>query len=266
MKQTGPASKSASAKRTGMPARFQKRLVRISIALAGMAITACAVYFAMAYELIPLAWHITERRHPALNAVGTRAFTSAGIPGDPLNVAFIGSEASLHQLMLSSGWYPADAITLKSALRIAKDSLLHKPYPDAPVSDLFVNGLRQNYAFEQAQGGNPSKRHHVRFWLAPGRDTMDRPLWIGAATFDSGVGLSHFTGQITHHIAAEVDAERDKLLADLTQHDNLVFQWISAFQPELQGRNGGGDRFVTDGRLVVFQERLGAMVEIPHEK
>ena len=201
-----------------------------------------------------MAWRFVERRHPALDDVGTRAFTSAGIPGDPLNVAFVGSELALHNKMLSAGWFPADPITLHSSLRIAKDSLFHKPYPDAPVSDLFINGSRQNFAFEQAEGNNPSKRHHVRFWLAKARDALDRPLWIGAATFDSGVGLSHTTGQITHHIAAEVDRERDKLASDLTRQGNLVFQWVDGFQPALQGRNGGGDHFVTDGRLAMFQE------------
>ncbi len=41
------------------------------------------------------------------------------------------------------------------------------------------------------------------------------PLWLGSASFDKGVGLSHDTGQITHHIGPDVDAERDNLIADL---------------------------------------------------
>jgi hypothetical protein len=209
-------------------------------------------YFCLAYEFVPMAWKFVERRHPALDNVGTRAYTSVGIPGDPFNIAFIGSDAALHQKMLAAGWFPADPITLSSSLRIAKDSVFHKPYPDAPVSDLFVNGHKQNYAFEQAEGGNPSKRHHVRFWRADKLDAIDRPLWVGAATYDAGVGVSHTTGQITHHIAAEVDKERDKLIADL-QHDNdIVLQWIAPFQQQLEGKNGGGDRFITDGRLAIF--------------
>jgi len=210
-------------------------------------------YAATAYELIPSIWKVEERRHPALADMGTRAFTSAGIPGDPLNVAFIGSEQALHDKMLKAGWFPADPITLRSSLRIARDSVMHKPYPDAPVSDLFVNGHKQDLAFEQAAGGDPSKRHHVRFWQANTQDESGRPLWIGAATYDAGVGLSYTTGQITHHIAAEVDKERDKLIADLQQTGSLVIQWIDAFQPVREGRNGGGDRFVTDGKLGVIK-------------
>ena len=162
-------------------------------------------YAATAYEFIPSAWRLVERRHPALDAATTRAFTSAGIPGDPLNVAFIGTEDDLQRVLWAAGWYPADPITLKSSLRIGLDSVRHKPYPDAPVSSLFVNGKRQDLAFELAEGGNPSKRHHVRFWLEEPRDMLGRTLWLGAASYDSGVGFSHTTGQITHHIAADVD-------------------------------------------------------------
>jgi len=241
------------------PATSTNNLERYSIhliVLGGAIAAVCLIsYLLFSYELIPDAWRFVERRHPAIDAVGTRAYTSAGIPGDPLNIAFVGSEEALHKKMLAAGWYPADPITLSSSLRIAKDSLTHKPYPDAPVSDLYVNGHKQSCAFELAEGGNPSKRHHVRFWLVPVYDAMDRPMWIGAATFDAGVGLSHTTGQITHHIAAEVDQERDKLVADLQKSGSVVVHWIEPFQKDLQGRNGGGDRFITDGRLVVFSEQ-----------
>jgi len=234
---------------------LSRSFLRLTFLIGAIVVTITLGYLLFSYELVPVTWRFVERRHPALDIVSTRAFTSAGIPGDPLNIAFVGNEEDLHKKMLAAGWYPADPITLHSSLRIAKDSVLHKPYLYAPVSDLYVNGRKQSYAFEQAEGGDPSKRHHVRFWLIPIEDAMDRPMWIGAATFDSGVGLSHTTGQITHHIAAQVDQERDKLIADLQGSGNVVLHWIDPFQPALEGRNGGGDRFVTDGRLVIFSEQ-----------
>ena len=58
--------------------------------------------------------------------------------------------------------------------------------------------------------------------------------------------------RITHHIDADVDAERDKLLADLRQTPLMAaVQWIVGFQEKLEGRNGGGDPYDTDGRLPV---------------
>lgn len=226
--------------------------LRVAIIAVFIVLASALSYFCLAYEFVPMAWKFVERRHPALDDVGTRSYTSVGIPGDPFNVAFVGSEDDLHKKMLAAGWFPADPITLTSSLRIAKDSVFHKPYPDAPVSDLYVKGHKQNYAFEQADGGNPSKRHHVRFWRADRLDAIDRPLWVGAATYDAGVGVSHTTGQITHHIAAQVDQERDKLIADLQRDNDIVLQWIAPFQQQLEGKNGGGDKFITDGRLAVF--------------
>jgi hypothetical protein len=233
-----------------LEATARKTALAVALLFAAFA----TVYGVVAYKFAPSAWRFVERRHPALDSVGTRAFTSAGIPGDPLNFAFVGSEAALVRTLLDAGWFPADPITWRSSLRIAADSAAHRPYVDAPVSPLFVNGKQQDLAFELPAAGDPSKRHHVRFWLSGPSDALGRPLWIGAATYDSKVGFSHTTGQITHHIGPDVDAERDKLLHDLQQHRaGLAVHWEDDFQHAHEGRNGGGDPFVTDGRLAVVE-------------
>ncbi|MBV8470330.1 MAG: LssY C-terminal domain-containing protein [Burkholderiaceae bacterium] len=245
-------SSTTSSKTSSTTASLPSHRFRLGVVVA-LVLLGLTGYVAFTYEFLPSAWRFVERRHPALSEVGVRAFTSAGIPGDPLNVAFVGTESELQHLMLKSHWFAADPITLRSSLRIALDSVVHKPYDDAPVSDLFVNGRRQDLAFEQAAHGDPSRRHHVRFWMAERRDALDRAMWIGAATFDVGVGLSHTTGQITHHIAAEVDQERDKLLADLQSGGQITVTWIEGFQTALEGKNGGGDHYRTDGRLALLQ-------------
>ena len=154
--------------------------------------------------------------------------------------------------MLSAKWFPADAITLRSSLRIAAGTVFDRPYFDAPVSNLYFFGRKQDLAFEQPIGNDPRQRHHVRFWQCDELDEEGRPLWIGAATRDSSVGLSHTTGQITHHIAAEIDPERDKIIADIKAVGDLLdFYWVDDFQEPPQGRNGGGDPWHTDGRLAV---------------
>lgn len=200
-------------------------------------------YALIAYLVIPFGWREAEgRQHPALATLPEISRTHDNIPGDPLNIALIGSEASVSKAMLAAGWHPADPLTLKSCLRIASDTVFRRPYDDAPVSNLYVWGRKQDLAFEQPVGDDPRKRHHVRFWRSEEVDMNGNPLWIGGATFDSKVGLSHRTAQITHHISAEVDAERDKILADL-QHASKVadVDWIDGFHKQLSGRNGGGD-------------------------
>lgn len=223
----------------------------LGLLVAGVGMTA-ALYFALAYEFVPSVWRFVERRHPAFDETGSRSFTAAGIPGDPFNLAFVGSEDELQRLMAAVNWAPADAITFKSSLRITIASVSHRSYADAPVSNLYVNGKKQDLAFEQAAAGDPRQRHHVRFWKMTQLDLLDRPLWIGAATFDTSVGLSHTTGQVTHHIDPNIDAERDKLVADAAQIDGVRIRWVDAFQEAREGRNGSGDRFFTDGRLAQF--------------
>jgi hypothetical protein len=216
------------------------------------ALIVIGAYLAVSYFLAPAIWRLVEHRHPALSMVATRAVTAAGIPGDPLNIAFVGSEADLHRALLQAAWNPADPITLRTSLRIATASVLHRPYEEAPVSDLYVWGRVQDYAFEQQVGHDPRHRHHVRFWRSNELDDQGRPLWIGAATLDTRVGFSHTTGQVTHHIDGAIDAERDKLVSDLAGQAGITVTWIEAFQADRTGRNGGGDPFFTDGRLAVL--------------
>jgi hypothetical protein len=209
-------------------------------------------YLCLAYLLIPLIWFAIEPRHPAIDGLPRHSMTSIDIPGDPLNIALIGDETSLKKAILAAGWYPADALTFDSSVSIVADTVLRRKYDDAPVSSLYVWGRKQDLAFEQPVGPDPRKRHHVRFWRAEEVDSQNRLLWIGGATSDISVEFSRRTGQITHHIDANIDAERDKLIADLSAvHALDNVSWIDGFQEKLTGHNGGGDAYHTDGRLVV---------------
>lgn len=211
-----------------------------------------AVYLVAAYVVVPALWRREEERHPALADAARVTHTPEGIPGDPLNVALVGGEHNLVRAMLRAGWSPADPITLESALRIAASTVLHRPYPDAPVSPLYLFGREEDLAFEKPVGGDARRRHHVRLWRASQLDVRGHPLWLGAATFDTGVGLSHTTGQITHHISPDVDVERETLLADLHGAGCLVrVKYIYGFHEKPDGRNGGGDPFRTDGALAI---------------
>ncbi|MBM3956126.1 MAG: hypothetical protein FJ309_16205 [Planctomycetes bacterium] len=190
--------------------------------------------------------------HPALERAPRRTATTRGTAGDPINVAFIGSDREIHHALSRAGWYAADPITLETSLRIAADVVLRKPYPHAPVSDLYVWGRKQDLAFEQPFGGSPKQRHHVRFWRSAEVDGEGEPLWLGAATFDERVEISRTTGGVTHRIAPAVDRERNKLLTDTNAAGLLDgYYWVDRFHRELRGTNGGGDPFHTDGRLAV---------------
>jgi hypothetical protein len=222
------------------------RWKRVLLLVAGLLL----VWLVLAYLFVPALWKRYAHRHPAFEDMPGVAYTADGIPADPINVALIGTKSDVLRIMLAAKWYPADPLTLRSCLEIAEASVLKRPYEDAPVSSEFLFGRKQDLAFEQAVGDNPRHRHHVRMWETDRRGPDGRPIWIGAAIFDKRVGLSRTTGQVTHETAPDIDAERNKLFADLKATGDLsAFDIIQGFHKVLEGRNGEGNRWYTDGDL-----------------
>ena len=174
-------------------------------------------------------------RHPQLESLPVRTSNADDIPVGPVNVGLIGSKEELIGAMLAAGWHPADPI--ESSLAIAASVLLDRPDPDAPVSPLYLFGRKQDLAFEQEVGRSADRRHHVRVWLTD-LEEDGRPYWLRAASYDRDSGSSHLTGQITHHIAPDLDVERDRLMRGLTAVRALVGQFqIAGVGPTENGRN-----------------------------
>ena len=222
---------------------LRKRIVLLHVVL-------LLTYLVAAYLVMPAVWMRYAHRHPSLEEIPGITHTADGIPGDPLNVSLIGTKPELVRIMLAAKWYPADPLSLKSCLEIAEATVLKRSYDDAPVSSLYLFGRKEDLAFEQPVGNDPRKRHHVRFWQSNKIDPGGQPVWMGAAIYDERVGLSHTTGQITHHVSADLDAERDYLFRNLEQSGDLAEQYVvDGYHKVLEGRNGGGDPWHTDGRL-----------------
>ena len=94
-----------------------------------------------------------------------------------------------------------------------------------------------------------------------------RAVWLGAASFDRSVGFSHDTGQITHHIDADLDAERAFFVRSLGDAGMLVRVYrVAGIGPTLAGRNGGGDPYFTDGEVAVGVIRQPLDTPYPPEK
>jgi len=247
------------------PHHGHTRLERFLLLALGI-IVACT---ALAYFALPALWsHYEHQRGLANLPMVTR--TAQGIPGDPINVGLIGDKLDVLCAMHAAGWYPADPVTLRSSIEIVGSVLLDRPYHAAPVSPLFYLGRREDLAFEKPVGDSADRRHHVRFWKVLDEGQEKRPVWLGSATFDRGVGVSHYTGAITHHIAADVDADRDLLAGDLEGAHLVTAKYqVTGIGATLTGRNGGGDPYYTDGevwilRLVVAcQERAGPVDILP---
>ncbi|MDR6631603.1 hypothetical protein J2X72_000374 [Phyllobacterium sp. 1468] len=208
-----------------------------------------AVYLLLAYVVLPTVWTHYERQ-PGLANHPMVTKTARGIPGDPLNVGLIGDREDIIRAMHAGAWYPADPVTLRSSIDIIGSVLLDRPYDKAPVSPLFYDGRREDLAYEMPVGSSAKQRHHVRLWKVLDTGVEQRPVWLGSATFDQRVGLSEYTGQVTHDIAPDIDAERDYFANSLTKAGMVeaIYQ-VSGVGPTLNGRNGEGSPYFTDGEI-----------------
>jgi hypothetical protein len=227
-----------------------------------ISIAIIAVYGLIAYIVLPLSWtHYEHQKKLAGLTMLTR--TAQGIPGDPINVGLVGSKEDVLCAMHAAAWYPADPITFKSSVEIVGSVILRRPYVDAPVSSLFYDGRREDLAFEKPVGRSADQRHHVRFWEVLKTGQEGRPVWVGSATFDRDVGLSRYTGQVTHHIAPDIDAERDGLTADIKNAKvvQAIYE-VTGVGPTLNGRNGEGDRYYTDGEIKISRLVIGCNTRV----
>ena len=216
-----------------------------------------------------LAYLVLPRLHRILTTIYVpeyfigRTRTSDGLLGDPVNLAFLGEGEQIRAALEAAGWTRADAVTLGSSWRIITSTLTRRSYDEAPVSPLFLFGRQQDFAYQQEVDGNPAQRHHVRFWrcpdgwLLPGGRRVD---WLAAGTFDTSVGLSLFTLQVTHRIDADTDVERDHIVKTVTDAEpRVVVDVIADFATGYHARNGGGDSIRTDGDLPIVDVRAVAV-------
>lgn len=219
--------------------------------LVGAVAVTLALYGLVAYAILPAVWYDYEHQ-PGLAGRTMVTATAQGIPGDPLNVGAVGAKEQVAYAMSLAGWNPSDAVTLRTSIDIGLSVVLDRPYADAPVSSLYLDGRKQDLAFERPDGRSADRRHHVRFWQILEKGVEGHGVWLGSASFDRGVGLSHDTLQVTHHIDPDLDRERDFFIASLSKAGvvSQTYQ-VTGAGPTLDGRNGEGDPYYTDGEITI---------------
>jgi hypothetical protein len=190
--------------------------------------------------------------HLSVSGRPLTTFNRAGKPGDPINMQLVGSNGQLGASFAAAGWYRADEIDLVTSARISADSVLGRRYSTAPVSNLYLYGRKEDYAFERP-GRNVRQRDHIRFWNTGRASDDGRPIWIGSATRDVRVELSHTNHLPTHGISPDLDAERELVVSELAQTGYLIADGVGpGFGVETHGVNGGGDPFFTDGQVAAL--------------
>ncbi len=228
------------------PRLSRHRLRRLAVLVA----LSLVFWGALAYLFLPALISRLERQK-ALAGREMVTRTAQGLPGDPINFGLIGEEREILCAFRAAGWSVADSISLRSSLQIAGSVALRRSDPNAPVSPLYYDGRIEDLALQLQDGASAARRHHIRLWRI-GPVFGPRPLWLASSSYDRGVGLSHYTLQVTHHIGADLDAERGFVGEALAKAGAVEkFVQFSGVGPTLNGRNGGGDRYFTDGEVLV---------------
>lgn len=229
-------------------------------------ISLLVTYVIAAYVIVP--WVVrTSMRLLRKGVVATYSTTADGLPGDPVNLALVGTLTQLRAAFQKIGWTEADTLTARSAVRMARAFTLRESYPAAPFSTLYLFGRGQDIGLQKQIGDSPRKRDHVRFWGMSlekaqenlGQEAFWRPseapgaeevaLWVGAATRDIGFSFTKYTFQVTHATDANTNAERDFVIGELINSD--IISNIRHYQPGERITIGKVNRYVTDGYVTV---------------
>jgi hypothetical protein len=223
-------------------------------------------YGIAAYIILPRAIRIGLKILQS-KRVPSYTITGDGLPGDPVNIALVGTLQQLREAFATLGWSEADRLSLASSWSMIRAFVLNTPYPTAPFSTLYLFGRGQDMGFQKAIDNSPRKRHHIRFWaLSQTRaqatwgtagfwQNAERPpdnenvLWIGAGTKDTGLSLTRLSFQITHATDSDTNEERDYIVGELMKNGSI--EAVKVYQA---GENLPIERvnhYITDGEIML---------------
>jgi len=170
---------------------------------------------------------------------------------DITTLMFIGSQEELQGAFAGAGWSQASKLGEKSKLETLRALAEDRGYSEAPVSILYLDGRPPDMVFEKTNN-TFSKRHHLRIWLRPD-PYRGQPVWVCAATHDTGIDFSAKDRTFIHRIDSQIDLERSKVVNDLLL-TGKVQSLLMVDRPNVprNGQNATGDNLTTDGKMAVL--------------
>src|SRR3954452_18832457 len=221
----------------------------------------CAAYIILP-QAIRFGLKILHRKR-----VPSYTITGDGLPGDPVNLALVGTLQQLRSAFAILGWSEADRLGLASSWGMIRAFVLNTSYPSAPFSTLYLFGRGQDIGFQKAIDNSPRKRHHIRFWSlnqARAQATWgtvefwlnaERPrdnesvLWIGAGTKDTGLSLTRLSFQITHATDSDTNEERDYIVGELRK--NRAIEAVKIYQAGEKLPTERVNHYIADGDVTL---------------
>jgi hypothetical protein len=179
-------------------------------------------------------------------------------PSDLTNLMFIGTEGEVKAAFKAAGWSMAAARDNESTMETARAIIENRGYSEAPVSTLLLDGHVPDLVF-QKQTNTFAMRHHIRVWKRP-TTFQGQPVWVAAATHDTGIDFSQESHTFTHKIDSNIDNERSKVVNDLAFSGYVqAFALVPRSNIPADLSNATGDVLQTDRKMAVLQLR-----EQPH--
>jgi hypothetical protein len=88
------------------------------------------------------------------------------------------------------------------------------------------------------------------FWLNTDRPPeIERVLWVGAGTRDTGLSFTRLTFQITHATDSDTNAERDYIITELMK--NRSIETVQEYQSGQDLLTERVNHYVTDGEIAL---------------
>ncbi|HTM47516.1 MAG TPA: LssY C-terminal domain-containing protein [Bryobacteraceae bacterium] len=170
---------------------------------------------------------------------------------DITNLMFIGSQQELESAFEAAGWVTAAALNPNSSLETFKAIAEMRGYKEAPMSTLLLEGRPPEFNY-QKQNNTFAMRHHLRIWKRP-QQWQGRDVWVSSSTHDTGIEFSQENRTFIHRVDSNIDAERAKVVSDLTFTGKVVsVALVDRPAVPKECMNATGDKLVTDGRMAVL--------------
>jgi hypothetical protein len=172
-------------------------------------------------------------------------------PSDVTNLMLVGSQQQIEAAFQAAGWSAAAALSAQSKFETFRAIAESRGYKEAPVSILLLEEQPPDLVF-QKQLNTFAMRHHLRVWKRP--DTYrGLPVWVVAATHDTGIELSQEHRTFIHKIDPQIDRERSKVVNDLV-FTGLVRGLALVERPQVpkKSMNATGDALETDAAIAVL--------------
>jgi hypothetical protein len=172
-------------------------------------------------------------------------------PSDVTNIMVIGTQDQVQKAFNEAGWSSAAALSTQAKLETFRAIAEQRGYKEAPVSVLLLEGHPPDLVFEKLTN-TFAQRHHLRVWRQP-QTFGGLPVWVIAATHDTGIDFSEQNRTFIHKIDSQIDRERAKVVNDLlfTGRVKSVALVDRPAVPQ-HGQNATGDAVETDGQMAVL--------------